>query len=392
MAKNIVVLSDGTGQEGGEKNNTNIYKIFNLLEDRTKRQVVFYDPGLGTDWHKLTGNAFGTGISENILQCYRFIFDNYEAGDKIYLFGFSRGAATVRSLSGFIHHFGILPQSRPELIKKAYKIYEDMNGKDFASGPEGATTQTSPAEAFVAKHHTMWTNIEFMGCFDTVAALGMSQFAAIDSFIDKIPAFKHKFHNYKLSSSVIRAYHALAIDDERKTFHPLFWTGQDENKSLAGRRATQVWFCGMHTDVGGGYENDKLSGLSNIPLVWMLEKATKYGLLLYVPNDAPDQIPLYVPNKTPKEILIPEDADGIMHNSREGGLNHLYRQEIRHWNDEIGIPWVHQSVLDRANNPANNYHPWILERYKVKDQDYRVVPWVPYDQVLGNLPQLLKKP
>ena len=377
MSKNIVVLSDGTGQEGGVGNNTNIYKLFNLLEDRTKRQVVFYDPGLGTNWRKLSGNAFGTGISENIMQCYRFIFDNYEAGDKIYLFGFSRGAATVRSLSGFIHHFGILPQSRPELIKKAYKIYEDMNGQDFANGSEGTTTQTSPAEAFVDKHHTMWANIEFMGCFDTVAALGMSQFAAIDSFIDKVPAFKHKFHNIKLSRSVIRAYHALAIDDERKTFHPIFWTGQDEDKRLAGQRATQVWFCGMHTDVGGGY---KEQNLSDIPLVWMLEKATKYGLLLYIPND---------PKKI--HITIAEDANGVMHNSREGGFNHLYRQETRHWNDDIGIPWVHQSVLDRASNPDNHYHPWILERYKVKDQDYRVIPWVPYDQVLENLPQRLKK-
>ncbi|MEY3760080.1 MAG: hypothetical protein RIR39_1571 [Pseudomonadota bacterium] len=372
MSKNIVVLSDGTGQDGGVGNNTNIYKLFNLLEDRTQRQVVFYDPGLGTNWRKLSGNLFGMGISENILQCYRFIFDNYEAGDKIYLFGFSRGAATVRSLSGFIHEFGILPQSRPELIKKAYAIYEDMNGKDFSNGPEGATVQTSPAEAFVSKHHTMWANIEFIGCFDTVAALGMSQLPIVDKIIDKIPAFKHDFHNFKLSPSVIRAYHALAIDDERKTFFPILWTGQDENKKQAGQRVTQVWFCGMHTDVGGGY---KEQNLSDIPLVWMLEKATKYGLLLYIPND---------PKKI--HINIAEDADGVMHNSRAGGFNHLYRQETRHWDGE-GLPWVHQSVLDRANNTANNYHPWILERYKIKDQDYRVVPWVRYDQMLKNMPQ-----
>ena len=367
MSKNIVVLSDGTGQEGGVGNNTNIYKIFNLLEDRTEKQVVFYDPGLGTNWQKLSGNAFGSGISENILQCYRFIFDHYEAGDKIYLFGFSRGAATVRSLSGFIHSFGILPQSRPELIKKAYKIYEAMNGKDYSNGDEGATNQTSPAEAFVEKHHTMWANIEFIGCFDTVAALGISQFPALDSLINKFPRFKHNFHNFNLSQSVIRAYHALAIDDERKTFHPIIWTPQDEGKKLEDKSVTQVWFCGMHTDVGGGY---KEQNLSDIPLVWMLEKATKYGLLLYIPKD---------PKKA--HINIAEDAKGVMHDSRAGGLNHLYRKAPRHW-DNAELPLIHQSVLDRANNPKNNYHPWILKGYK--DKDYVVIPWVGYEQVLEN--------
>ncbi|MCZ7615959.1 MAG: DUF2235 domain-containing protein [Ignavibacteriaceae bacterium] len=124
MPKNIIVLSDGTGQEGGEGNNTNVYKLFNLLEDRTDNQITFYDRGLGTGFRKITGNISGMGISQNIYECYQFIFDNYKAQDNIFLFGFSRGATTVRSLSAFIHLFGILPKSRPELIKKAYKIYK----------------------------------------------------------------------------------------------------------------------------------------------------------------------------------------------------------------------------------------------------------------------------
>ena len=112
------------GQEGGKGANTNIYKIFNVIEDRTAKQISFYDRGLGTGWRKLSGNVAGAGISKNILECYTFIFENYEAGDQIYLFGFSRGAATVRSLSSFIHYFGILPKSRHELVKQAYKIYK----------------------------------------------------------------------------------------------------------------------------------------------------------------------------------------------------------------------------------------------------------------------------
>ena len=113
MSKNIVIFSDGTGQEGGEGNNTNVYKLFNMVEDRTPQQVAFYDPGLGSGWRKVTGNVGGMGITRNIQQCYRFIFDHFVAGDKIFLFGFSRGAATIRSLSSFIHYFGILPKSRP---------------------------------------------------------------------------------------------------------------------------------------------------------------------------------------------------------------------------------------------------------------------------------------
>ena len=88
MSKNIVVFSDGTGQEGGKAYNTNVYKLFNMIEDRTPRQIAFYDRGLGTGWRKLTGSAFGAGISANIRECYEFIFDHYQAGDQVFLFGF----------------------------------------------------------------------------------------------------------------------------------------------------------------------------------------------------------------------------------------------------------------------------------------------------------------
>ena len=91
MGKNIVVFSDGTAQEGGRGRNTNVYKLFNMVEDRTERQIAFYDRGLGTGWRKFSGNVFGAGISKNILECYQFIFENFSAGDQVFLFGFSRG-------------------------------------------------------------------------------------------------------------------------------------------------------------------------------------------------------------------------------------------------------------------------------------------------------------
>ena len=128
--KNILIFADGTGQQGGKSPDTNVYKLFRMVENRTERQIAFYDKGLGSSWSgNLAGSVAGWGISKNILQCYHFIFENYNAGDKIYLFGYSRGATTVRSLAGFIHMFGMLPKSRPELINKAWSIYRIGNKK-----------------------------------------------------------------------------------------------------------------------------------------------------------------------------------------------------------------------------------------------------------------------
>ena len=184
-----------------------------MVEDRTARQIAFYDRGVGSGWwQKISGLAFGVGLARNVRDCYRFIFENYEAGDRIFLFGFSRGAATVRSLSYFIHLFGILPHSRPELIDKAWRIYKWTP----------AALLEARAREFIGRHHTMWTTVEFLGCYDTVAALGMPyRWASV--LLDNFPGLRHRFHNFDLSPSVVHAYHALAIDDERKTFHPLLW-------------------------------------------------------------------------------------------------------------------------------------------------------------------------
>lgn len=332
MPKNIVIFSDGTGQEGGKGANTNIYKLFNMVEDRTLRQISFYDRGLGTGWRKLSGNVGGAGISENILECYTFLFEHYEAGDQIYLFGFSRGAATVRSLSSFIHYFGIMPKSRPELIEQAYKIYEC----------EDEVVRKSKAEQFLSAHHTMWTKIKFLGCYDTVAALGLPV-KPLSVLINKIPGLKHKFHNFKLCETVENAYQALAIDDERETFHPILWDAD----VLPYQTIKQVWFCGMHTDVGGGYDEQ---AVSDIPLVWMKDMAVNHGLLIY-PSNA---------------VSINGDVNGYMHNSRGEGWTKLYPKKQRFWDPtRKDKPIVHKSVLLRKNNVNNNdnppYKPWILE-------------------------------
>lgn len=329
MSKNIVIFADGTGQEGGLGRNTNVYKLFNMVMERTDDQIVFYDRGLGTGWRKVSGNIFGAGINQNIKECYRFIFENYKAGDNIYLIGFSRGAATVRSLSSFIHYFGILPQSRPELIDQAYDIYKITNSQ----------RREKKAKEFIAQNHTMWTHIEFIGVWDTVSALGIPV-KSIDVAIQKVPFMRHKYHNFKLSPSVKYAYQALAIDDYRDTFHPVLWEDDvDDHQEIE-----QVWFVGSHTDIGGGYKEQQVS---DIPLQWLIAKAVKRGLLIYPSN----------------KVSLNPNVNGKTHDSRKGFPMNLYKKKHRRWDSSIhGKLLIHESVLERVFDiDGKAYKPWILE-------------------------------
>ena len=340
--ENIVVFSDGTGQEGGKGNDTNIYKVFKAITNRTQDQITFYDRGLGTEargWGRISTTArrtyrlaTGYGFGKNVKDCYRFIFDHYNAGDKIYLFGFSRGAATVRSVAGFIEMFGILPKSRPELIDEAYKIYKMSNKGE----------RLDAAKEFSDRHHRMWTHIEFIGVWDTVAALQTFH--------------KNKFHDFSLSPCVNSAYHALSIDDDRKKFHPVLW-----DETLAeGQSMEQMWFCGVHTDVGGGYPE---TGLSDIALHWLLDHAIAKGLSMYKDKHG----------KVDDAVKFEGHPDGPIHDPRKKLWAKIvyWRKVARFWptEDANGVvrgapkihPSVHQRTLNKSNNSESPYDPWILK-------------------------------
>ena len=380
MSKNIVVLSDGTGQDGGAGHDSNVYKLYRMLEDRTENQIVYYDQGVGTDKRKVSGNAFGVGFTENIVQCYRFIFENYEAGDKIFLLGFSRGAATVRSLASFIHYFGILPKSRSALIKQAFKLYEaglqpitqDKETKleeDSRKFIERLTkrgndliTDTSyqiykalrkdlkdKANQFTIAHPTMWAEIEFLGVWDTVPALGVVALAGLSLVVDRLPWWRFSFHDFALHRSVKNAYQALSIDDDREWFWPTIWNQYgDENK----QKIKQVWFSGAHTDVGGGFAE---AGLSDVTLEWMVQKASLHGLRFYFGS------------RKYWNFCIAPDAADIDHPPRVGwGKVYKAGERDKVWDkkaiETFGPPIIHESVLERASrNPT--YRPWILKNY-----------------------------
>lgn len=263
---NLAIFFDGTWNTPADR--TNVHKLYQLLDTRDgSGQDACYIIGVGTDKglfaslkNKLSG-AFGKGLSDNIREGYRWLAENYQPLDKIYLFGFSRGAYSARSLAGLIRNCGIL---RPETIDKveaAYEIYRDRESPD-----------SEEAHQFRADHaYSDETPIEFVGVWDTVGALGVPlDIQGID-----VPLFKsyYQFHDTNLSSRVQGAYHALAINEHRSAYAPALWTLKaGEQRALP---AEQRWFLGAHSNVGGGYEQDKLC---NPSCRWIQDKAVKHGL------------------------------------------------------------------------------------------------------------------
>ncbi|MBX9909844.1 MAG: DUF2235 domain-containing protein [Beijerinckiaceae bacterium] len=281
MARNICIFSDGTGQAGGENpiNWTNVYRLFKATRDADPaRQICFYDPGLGANpdgeepgwgkwlFHKLS-QATGYGITTNIIDCYAALMMSYRPGDAVFLFGFSRGAYTVRSLGGAVGLCGV-PPGLPKLER--WDQFEKGMRDDVRALAKEAVTQVyqerdpgrraDAAATFRAKYKSQELPPHFVGVWDTVKALG------IKGISDILPA-RHTFNNDKLNPRVTRGCQALAIDENRKTFKPEIW---DENGAPEDQ-IRQYWFSGVHTDVGGGYGLGM--GLSDITLAWMLDQA-----------------------------------------------------------------------------------------------------------------------
>lgn len=269
--KRIITCSDGTWNkpntiENGKPVQTNVQKIFDKMLLRAPNNVLqirYYDEGIGAQgnsFQRIINGATGKGIDDNIIDAYKFIVWNYEPGDEIYLFGFSRGAYTARSLAGLMRKCGIIRKNDLNLINEAYKLYRQ---KEHAPADEVATT-------FRAKNSHEVTRIKFIGVWDTVGSLGIP----IKSF-QWINRKKYSFYDTTLSSIVNYAYHAVAVDEMRGNFEPTLWTPSSSKSKDFEQVLEQRWFAGVHSNVGGGYSNE---GLSNIALKWIMEKAEGTGL------------------------------------------------------------------------------------------------------------------
>lgn len=362
MPKNIILLSDGTGNSNVKNRGTNVYKLYEALDFNSQecQQVAFYDDGVGTQEFKplkFIGGAFGWGLSRNIRHLYRQLVHVYEPGDKIFLFGFSRGAFTVRRLAAMIGQMGVIDknaypdeQSLESAVWHCFKNYRQTNRAILEP-------LYDPLIKFVFEdrlyklpddHLVMLPakpDIEFIGVWDTVAAVGLP-FDEATEFLDKF-IFKFKFKDHTLNGKVKQACHALSVSDERQTFHPLLW--QDD------QRIEQVWFPGVHSNIGGGYPQQ---GLSLVSLDWMMEQV----------KAKPDikKSGLYFVNNDVQFIKDRKYAFDKLYDSRSGmGVYYRYKpRDIGRICADNGIQTakIHVSVFERIAQGIFGYAPGNIPR------------------------------
>jgi uncharacterized protein (DUF2235 family) len=333
MSKRIVICADGTWNRP-EKNlkkdvPTNVLRLARAIKPFGRAdtpQQVFYDWGVGSYYNSVVGGATGKGLNKNIVDDYRYIVQNYTPKTELFLFGFSRGAYTVRSLCGLINNCGILKRPDARLIQAAFVHYK-RSGKDYAPGGRKSIE-------FRRAHSHPSREVKFVGVWDTVGAMGIP-FSFLGLLDDK-----DEFYDTKIGSNVRVARHAMAIDELRRDFEPTVWQPR-ENLDLK-----QVWFAGAHSDVGGSYRRDEDGSLlSDVPLDWMMREADAAGLAL---------------EPHLRRRLQPSPT-ATLHLSRRSyyRVKKKFFRPIDHGNGEV---LVHRSVKQRWDQDAA-YRPKNLVEY-----------------------------
>ena len=367
MAKNIVVCCDGTGNQV-EGNLSNVLKLFRMTQ-KDDSQRVYYNPGVGTiggsdAWQRLKQNAeaifglaTGYGLDAEILGAYRFIGQHYEDGDAIYLFGFSRGAYTVRAVAGFIHLVGLLRPDHLNVASYALDSYKQASERD----------NLALAWDFSRIMGGRRVPIKFVGVWDTVASVIVPR-------LDRIVPTLLTLPYTRTNPSVEIFRHAMAIDERRRMFRLNRWNEPqpfvanpfDTAAPPQAQDTKQVWFAGVHCDVGGGYPETE-SALSKFPLRWMVEEAAAHGLKI---SDTMKNTLIFGQSRPGgKHVYVPPDAKGMLHDSLTAGWKPLEwipkAAKWREWDrkeflgyyipdgeprriaDPALKPKIHQSVLDR---------------------------------------------
>ncbi len=267
MGKRVVICADGTWNTphgmSVAANDTNVRRLFLALDD-VPGQMRYYDSGVGTNGtpvDHLIGGAMGEGLFEKVQDGYEFLAYVWDPGDEIYLFGFSRGAYTARSLGGMIAAFGVPTKNFDN--RTVQKIFAAYRQTDPAARGEMKA-------ALAAEYALADAEVRMIGVWDTVGALGIP-----GELFNVLHQQRYGFLDTQLHPSVQSAYHAVSIDERRASFQPTLWTNPDGSPRANDKQVTQVWFVGAHSDVGGGYaEHD----LSDITLGWMMKNAIACGL------------------------------------------------------------------------------------------------------------------
>jgi T6SS, Phospholipase effector Tle1-like, catalytic domain len=275
--RNLIVCCDGTWNTADQRQDgvpvpTNVIRLYNALADKAKggvAQIKYYHPGVGTEAgliDRALGGATGAGLNRNIMSAYQWLCRQYQPQDRMYLFGFSRGAYTVRSLAGLIAHSGLLDLANvaPE---EGWKRVERVFQRGYRDRRETRTDWKKDKWQFQSVKGSEDIPIYMVGVWDTVGALGIPNDLALLNLLDA--SDEHMFHDTTLSPLIEHARHAVALDEIRASFQPTLWI--DEH----GGDLQQVWFPGVHSDVGGGYRE---TGLSDGALQWMIDEAAAVGL------------------------------------------------------------------------------------------------------------------
>lgn len=341
--KRIVICCDGTWNEPEHLDqdrhiySTNVLKMVRAISSGDpltgKHQLIYYQPGIGSGGtgfitryiSRMLCGLTGMGIASNIQACYRFLANNYANGDEIYLFGFSRGAYTVRSLAGLIGSMGLLQKQDMDKLPQLYAQYR-MNPSRREKSKYAELVNALP------RRHV---KIKFIGVWDTVGALGLP-----------VQGLQHLsrrwvgFHNTHLSSHIENAYHAISIDEQRRPFKPSLWTKLDGQEDCQ-----QMWFVGSHSNIGGGLRN---SGLSDIALTWLANRARNTGLYLdTVYFSSRDNIKPRADAPIYQSLSWPYRIPGLF------GLGR-YRRPIGV--TENVAEMIHESVIERVLNDSG-YRP-----------------------------------
>ena len=333
MIKRIVICADGTWnrpeKDSGKDFPTNVLRLARAIKPVDKdgvAQQVFYDWGVGSYGQRLIGGITGKGLQKNIMDGYRYIVQNYSPGDEIFLFGFNRGAYTMRSLCGMINNCGILKRKHANLIQDAFKLYKRPG---HANKPTGVNSA-----AFRQAHSHPHKSVHFVGAWDTVGAMGIP-ISFLGLFDDR-----DEFYDTEIGSCVKVARHAMAIDEHRSDYTPTIWD-RNTNTDLV-----QAWFAGAHSNIGGSHKPDSDGSLlSDNALDWMILEAKQFGLA--------------IEHHLPRSIN--KSATATLHNSRRS-FYRVKKKYYRQLNHDKGQVLFHRSVKQRWDND-NSYRPRNLLDY-----------------------------